>query len=185
MTRAEAFLSVDEPEARKRFLALTDSIFQNFRFIVITLSKEDDPQVIFQTLNSGGEPLATMDLVRNDVFLRANFIDLYRRHCFVLEAKQGSNPQLESTTTQASLRTPRRMKRGTAVRGTHGWDEAMLAARAQAERYAKALPASEGWPPLTHRRRHRPFHRALRRLLPHRQSLYPLSRPKHLPHPAA
>jgi hypothetical protein len=148
MTRAEAFLSVDEPEARKRFLALTDSIFQNFRFIVITLSKEDDPQVIFQTLNSGGEPLATMDLVRNDVFLRANFIDLYRRHCFVLEAKQGSNPQLESTTTQASLRTPRRMKRGTAVRGTHGWDEAMLAARAQAERYAKALPASEGWPPL-------------------------------------
>jgi hypothetical protein len=71
MTRAEAFISLDEPEARKRFLALTDSIFQNFRFIVITLSKEDDPQVIFQTLNSGGEPLAAMDLVRNDVFLRA------------------------------------------------------------------------------------------------------------------
>jgi SAM-dependent methyltransferase len=39
------------------------------------------------------------------------------------------------------------MKRGTAVRGTHGWDEAMLAARGQAERYAKALPVSEGWPP--------------------------------------
>jgi hypothetical protein len=71
LTKAEAFLSVDEPEARKRFLALTDSIFQNFRFIVITLSKEDDAQVIFQTLNSGGEPLAAMDLVRNDVFLRA------------------------------------------------------------------------------------------------------------------
>jgi hypothetical protein len=33
------------------------------------------------------------------------------------------------------------------VRGTHGWDEAMLAARGQAERYAKALPVSEGWPP--------------------------------------
>ncbi len=39
------------------------------------------------------------------------------------------------------------MKRGTAIRGTHGWDEAMLAARGQAERYAKALPVSEGWPP--------------------------------------
>jgi len=74
-----------------------------------------------------------------------NFIDLYKRHCFVLEAKQGSNPQ--SDTTLASLRMPRRIKRGTAVRGTHGWDEAMLAARGQAERYAKALPASEGWPP--------------------------------------
>ncbi|MCU1249282.1 MAG: hypothetical protein JWQ49_2311 [Edaphobacter sp.] len=76
-----------------------------------------------------------------------NFIDLYKRHCFVLEAKQGSNPQPESAATLASLCTPRRMKRGTAVRGTHGWDEAMLAARGQAERYAKALPASEGWPP--------------------------------------
>jgi hypothetical protein len=71
MTKAEAFLALDESQARKRFLALTDSIFQNFRFIVITLSKEDDAQVIFQTLNSGGEPLAAMDLVRNDVFLRA------------------------------------------------------------------------------------------------------------------
>jgi uncharacterized protein with ParB-like and HNH nuclease domain len=35
------------------------------------LSKEDDPQVIFATLNTGGQPLAAMDLVRNDVFLRA------------------------------------------------------------------------------------------------------------------
>jgi hypothetical protein len=76
-----------------------------------------------------------------------NFIDLYKRHCFVLEAKQGSNPQSDTATTLASLRSPRRIKRGTAVRGTHGWDEAMLAARGQAERYAKALPASEGWPP--------------------------------------
>ena len=74
-----------------------------------------------------------------------NFIDLYKRHCFVLEAKQGSNPQ--SVANATSLPASRRLKRGTAVRGTHGWDEAMLAARGQAERYAKALPASEGWPP--------------------------------------
>ncbi len=33
------------------------------------------------------------------------------------------------------------------MRGTHGWDGAMLAARGQAEQYAKALPVSEGWPP--------------------------------------
>ncbi len=71
LTRAEAFLSVVEAESRTRFLALTDAIFQNFHFIVITLSKDDDPQVIFATLNSGGKPLSAMDLVRNDVFLRA------------------------------------------------------------------------------------------------------------------
>jgi len=74
-----------------------------------------------------------------------NFVDLYRRNCFVLEAKQGSNPPAASG--GSSLPSTRKLKRGTAVRGTHGWDEAMLAARAQAERYAKALPASEGWPP--------------------------------------
>ena len=72
-----------------------------------------------------------------------NFIDLYKRACFVLEAKQGSNPAISND----KLALPRKLKRGTAVRGTHGWDEAMLAARGQAERYAKALPASEGWPP--------------------------------------
>jgi hypothetical protein len=71
LTRAEAFLAVVESDARVRFLALADAIFQNFQFIVITLSKDDDPQVIFATLNSGGRPLAAMDLVRNDVFLRA------------------------------------------------------------------------------------------------------------------
>jgi hypothetical protein len=71
----------------------------------------------------------------------AGFIDLYKRGCFVLEAKQGS-PAPES----ASLfETPRR--RGVGVRGSVGWDEAMLRARNQAEQYARAIPAEEGWPP--------------------------------------
>lgn len=83
-------------------------------------------------------------------------IDLYRRSHFVLEAKQGSNAPAFSTGSsedggQFTLTSPApragRQRRGTAVRGTHGWDEAMLAARGQAEQYAKALPASEGWPP--------------------------------------
>ncbi|MGA3370312.1 MAG: type IIL restriction-modification enzyme MmeI [Terracidiphilus sp.] len=79
-----------------------------------------------------------------------NFIDFHKRNCFVLEAKQGSNPQPEQNGLPFALvppQAPRRKKRGTAVRGTHGWDAAMLGARGQAERYAKALPASEGWPP--------------------------------------
>ncbi len=76
-----------------------------------------------------------------------NYIDLYKRGCFVLEAKQGSNPLTNSPIRLSSPKEPHRMKKGTAVRGTHGWDEAMLAARGQAERYAKALPVSEGWPP--------------------------------------
>jgi SAM-dependent methyltransferase len=85
-----------------------------------------------------------------DCSTTTNYIDLYKRNCFVLEAKQGSNPQPEQPDSPFALtppQAPRRLKRGTAVRGTHGWDTAMLAARGQAERYAKALPASEGWPP--------------------------------------
>ena len=68
-------------------------------------------------------------------------IDLYKRGCFVLEAKQGSQAPEPSLLFEAPHR------RGTAVRGTAGWDLAMLRARNQAEQYAKALPAADGWPP--------------------------------------
>jgi hypothetical protein len=62
----------DAAEQEKRLLALSTALFEDFRLIVITLAKDDDAQVIFQTLNTGGEPLAAMDLVRNDVFHRAS-----------------------------------------------------------------------------------------------------------------
>lgn len=52
------------------------------------------------------------------------FIDLYKRDCFVLEAKQ-SGKTLDSS----------------------GWDKAMLKAHNQADQYARALPSSEGRPP--------------------------------------
>ena len=52
------------------------------------------------------------------------FIDCYKRGAFVLEAK--------------------RVKAGA---HTKGFDDALLRARAQAENYARALPASEGRPP--------------------------------------
>ncbi|MBQ4853987.1 class I SAM-dependent DNA methyltransferase [Rhodanobacter sp. B2A1Ga4] len=54
----------------------------------------------------------------------AGRIDLYKRGCFVLEAKK--------------LKAPTHTK---------GFDDAMLRARSQAEQYARALPASEGRPP--------------------------------------
>lgn len=72
----------------------------------------------------------------------AGRIDLYKRGCFVLEAKQGSDPAL------AAAPSPKgRGRRGTAVRGTRGWDVAMQGARGQAEGYVRALPAAEGNPP--------------------------------------
>jgi hypothetical protein len=52
------------------------------------------------------------------------YIDLYRRDCFVLEAKQTAH-----------------------TIGSGRWDNAMLRAHGQAVRYARALPAMEGRPP--------------------------------------
>jgi hypothetical protein len=58
----------------------------------------------------------------------ANFIDLYKRACFVTEAKQGSEaddggPNLFDLTASARGK----QRRGTAVRGTAQWDAAKKA----------------------------------------------------------
>src|SRR6478736_4780599 len=69
---AQTFMDEAGDAARsQRLTALVTALLQDFRVIVITLDETDDAQVIFETLNSGGEPLAAMDLVRNDVFHRA------------------------------------------------------------------------------------------------------------------
>lgn len=72
-------------------------------------------------------------------------IDLYKRSCFVLEAKQGSERNKDGSNLFGEK--PKKTRKGTATRGTKRWDDAMLAARGQAENYARALPQSEGWPP--------------------------------------
>jgi hypothetical protein len=76
-------------------------------------------------------------------------IDLYKRGCFVLEAKQGVEKRegVEPLSSIAQAQAKAR-KKGTAQRGGPGWDIAMLKAHAQAEQYARGLPTSEGRPPL-------------------------------------
>ena len=75
-----------------------------------------------------------------------NFIDLYKQHCFVLEAKQGSD---KTGITEAELLgvDKSKTKTGTAVRDTRTWDREMKKAKEQALRYARSLPQEEGWPP--------------------------------------
>jgi hypothetical protein len=76
-------------------------------------------------------------------------IDLYKRGCYVLEAKQGVEKQAAAEAlAEATKAKARAAKKGTARRGSAAWDEAMLKARSQAEQYARALPATEGRPPL-------------------------------------
>jgi hypothetical protein len=62
------------------------SAFENaFQIMRLQLGQEDDPQIIFETLNARGAPLQPSDLVRNFVFLRASrngevVDDLYRKY---------------------------------------------------------------------------------------------------------
>ena len=92
-----------------------------------------------------------VDFKHDDGSRTAGRVDLYKRDCFVMEAKQSakrieerkSDPeQLELTPEDAT-----RVKTGTVTRGTGRWDKVMRAAKQQAEDYARALPKEHGWPP--------------------------------------
>ena len=74
------------------------------------------------------------------------FIDLYKRGCFVLEAKQGSDAPTQTEAERLGVRDPDR-RYGTARRGTRSWERALQRAKNQAFRYARGLPDDEGWPP--------------------------------------
>lgn len=79
-------------------------------------------------------------------------IDLYKRGCFVLEAKQGSdrvttNAPLFGSESELLASRGRYGRKGMAIRGTSGWDVAMRAAHGQAEQYVRALPLAEDDPP--------------------------------------
>lgn len=91
-----------------------------------------------------------VDFKHPDGSRSAGRIDCYRRGCFILEAKQSSKRQaLKVDPAQLALipEDASQRKQGQAKRGTRGWDQVMLAARRQAEDYARALPVEHGYPP--------------------------------------
>ncbi|MBJ2229397.1 DUF262 domain-containing protein [Pseudomonas simiae] len=60
-------LPLDPARAEALYMALQDQV----QIMTLTLEADDDPQVIFETLNARGEPLLASDLIRNFVFLEA------------------------------------------------------------------------------------------------------------------
>jgi hypothetical protein len=78
-------------------------------------------------------------------------IDLYKRASFILESKKfqeklAALSQLELAAEKIGA-AARRKKSAGPVRDTARWDDAMLKALLQAERYTRALPADEPYPP--------------------------------------
>ncbi|HEX8597264.1 MAG TPA: DUF262 domain-containing protein [Chloroflexia bacterium] len=70
---AEALLIAKEviPDQGTLLNALMDAITRHLVLVLIDLEDNDDPQIIFETLNAYGVPLLPSDLIRNYVFLEA------------------------------------------------------------------------------------------------------------------
>lgn len=75
--RIEEYATVREDGASaatlstERLTALFQVLRRNLQLVVIELEPDDDPQVIFETLNARGQPLLPSDLIRNFAFLQA------------------------------------------------------------------------------------------------------------------
>jgi len=69
---AELMKSEDYSQALpERVKTMHDALRGALQIVTVELEADDDPQVIFETLNARGEPLLPSDLLRNFIFLRA------------------------------------------------------------------------------------------------------------------
>ncbi|MCB9949969.1 MAG: class I SAM-dependent DNA methyltransferase [Planctomycetaceae bacterium] len=87
-----------------------------------------------------------VDVSNGDGTFTTGRLDLYRRGCFVLESKQGTEKrEAEQDELLATKSKKKKVRQGHAKRGTSQWTLVMQRARKQAERYAQAIPGE--WPP--------------------------------------
>jgi hypothetical protein len=71
----DAWLPSDEGESRHRsewLERLAGAVLRDLKLVAISLEKDDDAQVIFETLNGRGAELHATDLIRNFIFMRAD-----------------------------------------------------------------------------------------------------------------
>lgn len=66
-----SWLAGKDDDLAERIEALYKTVCEYLRMVVIELDKEDDAQLIFETLNARGTPLLASDLVKNFLFRKA------------------------------------------------------------------------------------------------------------------
>ena len=69
------FVCSEETEATSnsdKFYCLMLALKESLQLVVIELEPEDDPQIIFETLNARGQPLLPSDLIRNFIFMKVS-----------------------------------------------------------------------------------------------------------------
>lgn len=105
-TNNEPPLAADKPIAERlegAFTALKNSL----RVVVIDLDKDDDAQIIFETLNARGEPLLPADLLRNYIFLRAGREGADQEALYAQYWQQFDEPFWRQEIRQGRLNRPR------------------------------------------------------------------------------
>jgi uncharacterized protein with ParB-like and HNH nuclease domain len=88
------------PLQAERAHLLYETLRDGFQVMSLELDDEDDPQIIFETLNARGAPLLPSDLIRNFVFLQATRkredVDaLYDAHWKAFDEKPAENAKKE------------------------------------------------------------------------------------------
>ncbi len=89
------------------FDAIWQALVEEFKVVEITLEEGDDAQVIFETLNERGEPLLAADLVRNNIFQRADAAHENAEKLFDTYWKRFEDPLWSQNERQGRYSKPR------------------------------------------------------------------------------
>lgn len=95
-------------ETSLRIETLISAILKDIKIVSIVLDKEDDAQVIFETLNGRGARLHAIDLIRNFIFMRADRegVDsqtLYKKYWLKFEDDYWGGSQTRGRMTKPKL----------------------------------------------------------------------------------
>lgn len=101
----EAAKAAADREREMKLDAIWKALVEEFKIVEITLEEGDDAQVIFETLNERGEPLLAADLVRNNIFYRADSTQAER--LFATHWKSFEDPFWNVEEKQGRYKKPR------------------------------------------------------------------------------
>lgn len=103
----DAAKSSDTKERERKLDVIWQALVEEFKVVEINLEEGDDAQVIFETLNERGEPLLAADLVRNNVFHRADAAGEKAEQLFATHWKPFEDPFWSVEEKQGRYKKPR------------------------------------------------------------------------------
>ncbi len=106
-THPDSGATADAKERERKVDAIWQALVEEFKVVEIVLEDGDDAQVIFETLNERGEPLLAADLVRNNIFHRADAAGEKAEQLFAAHWKPFEDPFWSVEEKQGRYKKPR------------------------------------------------------------------------------